>query len=316
MNILLTTYPEAFVSPGGGEVEFLNLSAHLTSIPILNQIYSHTTYGVKSYTHFIHFSTLPSGIDLVRKIYQKSSAGSKKYLWPLFWPSGEPSSYHFDFLDMFDGVIFKSNVEYELFKETANKAFKPIFINDFVDMNYLNSNNQYAGIFSEIFNLEYKSFYLWVGVIDRNKKQLDFIKKIKNTCEKYIFVGGSTDSEYLDECKHFGKENCIFIDYMDRNSDLLISAYKDCKSYVEFTDCIPGTSLIEALSQGCEVNAYHSEWIDELSKRLNLIESINTFFTDLLEKKVVTLKLDNMSEIFANEYSIKYQLEKLVNQIR
>lgn len=315
MNILLSTYPEAFVNPGGGEIELINLSSQLTSLPILNQIYSYSTHGVKSFTHFVHFSVVPSGLNLAKTIFESSSPGSKKYLWPLFWPS-DNYKHDFEYLEMFDGVIFKSKSEYELFKKSARKNFKELIINDFVDRNFLRDNQHLTGIFSDIYGFNNRKFNLWIGVIERSKKQLDFINKVKNLNEIFVFIGGSNDLDYLNQCREMGKNNCIFLDFIDNSSDLLISALLDCNEYFEFPQELGGTSVIEALSQGCIVNIFDSQWASELADRFKIIKNKNRIYSDILGAEVVTLQLNKNSEDDVSSYSFESQVIKLIHLMK
>ncbi len=68
MRLLLTTYHQAFLSPGGGETEFLQLAEYLSENGVRADFYGHGSRPLRQYDAVVHFSAVGGGEGLLRSI--------------------------------------------------------------------------------------------------------------------------------------------------------------------------------------------------------------------------------------------------------
>lgn len=105
------------------------------------------------------------------------------------------------------------------------------------------------------FNSDY---VLCVGRFDSNKNQLNLIKAMKNTGIETVFIGGPgrDSSNYYDLClkEAAGCNNIHFLGWLEYDSDLLKSAYSNCKLFVlpSYNETF-GLAILEAVSAGANV---------------------------------------------------------------
>src|SRR5947199_6420984 len=68
MRLLLTTYHQAFLAPGGGETEFLQLAEYMSEIGVRADFYGHTSRPLRQYDAVVHFSAFGGGEGLLRSV--------------------------------------------------------------------------------------------------------------------------------------------------------------------------------------------------------------------------------------------------------
>jgi glycosyltransferase involved in cell wall biosynthesis len=270
-NILLTTYPEAYLHRGGGEEEISLISKTLDGLGVRNSIYGYQASNIEEYTHVIHFSMIPSGFNLPQTIRKISNA--KLVLWPQFWNLSETLHTDSKFIDSFDLIIHKSTIEKNLFDSKFHhpSSINSTVISSFCDDIFFKNHDNLRGSFKEIFGIN--EYYLWVGLIDPTKDQLSFIKQIKNLKSNFVFIGNYRDQEYFNQCKTEGQNNCIFLGELPATSDLLIAAYLDCKKYIELCPDPAGISSVEASALKCDLVLSSNGWSEEVYK--NTVTTVN-----------------------------------------
>ena len=309
MNILLTTYPEAFLSKAAGEHEIEQLSTSLTELGVDNSIYCHLSKNIRNFTHIIHFSTHESGLPLLYSIRNKHKC--KILLWPLYWPSKgklKPSS---EFLNLFDGYILKSKSEENFLFDGIEPLAPLIQLPLYIDSAFLDLNPIDKGIFKSVYNLSL--FNLWVGQLSPQKNQLEFIRMIKDVNQQFVFIGDASDNNYLIQCKSEGSNNCIFVNQLPACSELLISAYQDCTRYIELSSEPAGASALEASQFSCQMLLSDDGWSREfLSNRAHIInphnkQNIIMFLNDELDR----LKYEDRPHVFKTNDAINFLLELL-----
>jgi glycosyltransferase involved in cell wall biosynthesis len=262
-NLLLTTYPEAFLKRGGGEMELIEVSEQLLKAGLNNAIYGYTSQNIDRYDGVLHFSVSGSSLPLLQRV--KEEATVPVLLWPNFWRNrpltAEDVARIEAIVALSDYVVVKSRVELtELRTVTSIADDKVIGIDPFVDARFL--RRWKLSLFPEMFPVE--NYLLWVGVLDEAKGQLEFIEAARRLNHRLVFIGGARDNEYMRECQLAGRDRCLFIDEMPYACDLLISAYQNCALYTEFSREPPGTSLLEACALGRPILTPRSPWIDEI----------------------------------------------------
>jgi len=309
MNILLTTYPEAYLNKAAGEYELEQLSTSLTELGVDNSIYSHLSHNIHKFTHVIHFSSHESGSPLLHSIRKQHKC--KIFLWPLYWPSKGKPKPSFDFLTLFDGYILKSKSEEQFLFDGIEPLAPIIQLPLYIDSAFIDPTPISQGIFKSVYNLS--QFNLWVGQLSPEKSQLEFIRLIRNVNQKFVFIGDVSDYSYLIQCKSEGSNNCIFVNQLPASSELLISAYQDCSRYIELSAEPAGTSALEAAQFSCQMLLSDNRWSRELlSNRAHIInpsdeKGINKFLNDELG----SLKYKDRPHLFETNDAINFLLKSL-----
>jgi glycosyltransferase involved in cell wall biosynthesis len=309
MNILLTTYPEAFLYKSSGEYELEQLSLDLTKVGIKNSVYSHLSQNIKNFTHVIHFSTANSSLPLLHGIRKRHDC--KILLWPLYWPGKDRAKPSEEFINFFDGIIFKSLAEKKHLLTDLTLKPSTILLPPFVDDNFFNPTTHFKNIFKTIYNLD--SFNLWVGQLSPEKGQLEFIRTIKNIRQKFVFIGDFSDPSYYAQCIQEGSNNCLFIDQLPLESEILHSSFIDCDRYIELSNEPAGSSALEASLCPCPMLISNDEWSQEfLSERANLaFPSDANSILGFLQKDIDHFSYKTNSKIVRSSDAIQILLKNI-----
>jgi glycosyltransferase involved in cell wall biosynthesis len=317
-RILITTYPEAFFMPGGGEVEIIEISSTLARLGIFSDIYGPTSLPLKNYDVVFHYSIIPSGIG---NLQTAKSFGKKTVLMPALWWSQKPSEDEINnaiqFFKLSDHIVFKSNTELDNIKEFVKIDEHKIVICRWGIEPAYGFPTTNPNLFKDKFNL--KKFILWVGMIEPRKNQLSAIQALKKLDIPIVFIGDYRERNYYEECIKSSPSSFKFIPFLSPKTEILRAAYNECSTYLELSSEPAGFSAFEAglsganlvLSRGewatenfgnnvIQVNPYsHSEILD------GVIRSLSTPKTNLLSEKiravnVLPQSLQPLAEILAN----------------
>lgn len=244
-RILLTTYVDAFLYQGGGEIEIKNLHKHLNISGFICDIYGATSLEVDNYDVIIHFG-LGGGTNLL--LDQIDCSNKTLILWPNLWFTKEPDESNKAFLqsqiDRFDMVVIKSDTESAHLDSYFNiPSMNKLIISPFVDSEIYNFKG--SDLFRQAFDLD--KYVFWAGIIEPQKNQLSAIKAMKESDLSLVLSGSSRNPLYLNECKKEAEgSNVIILPPMDFMSELHLSAIANCEMYLEIPLDFPGTSSIEA----------------------------------------------------------------------
>jgi glycosyltransferase involved in cell wall biosynthesis len=261
MRLLLTTYHQAFLAPGGGETEFLELAEYMSENGVRADYYGHTSRPLRQYDAVVHFSTFGGGEGLLRSI---RDAGKPIILLPnynFFNPastSRQVVQAHFDLSDL---IVVRTHVESELCKSsfevedrklvTVPPGINPSFGKMFSD-----------DLFRSAYGFEH--FILWVGALEEAKQQLQAIEALNDYEIPLIFIGGYRNRSYFEKCKAAASDHVRFLPYLQPGSDIIRSAMQSCDVYLELGVDFPGHSAIEAGLAGAPLVLHEHPWSREL----------------------------------------------------
>ncbi len=261
MRLLLTTYHQAFLAPGGGETEFLQLAEYMSENGVRADFYGPTSRPLRHYDAVVHFSAFGGGEDLLRAI---RLAGKPIVLLPnynFFNPVPNSLPVVQEHLDLADLVVLRTQVERDLCRETFTvderklavvlPGISPAFAQPVRD-----------NLFREAYGLD--RFVLWVGALDEAKQQLLAIEALRNQDIPLIFIGGYRDRAYFEACKAAASERMRFLPYLQPASEIIRSAMQSCDAFLELGTDFPGHSALEAALAGAPLVLRDHPWTREL----------------------------------------------------
>ena len=275
MKVLFNTSPNAFKSPGGGEVQLLKTKTELEKLGLKIELYN----GKQDISEFdlvhnfnIHRDTFP----FLEKAF---SAGVPVAVSTIYWPSLKYSLLWnrgikkkamglaveiINRLDFFglsrvkkilrkaDVLLPNSGAEKNILeRQFGAKAEKIMPVPNGVD-------ERFADASSAEFEKKYmlKDFVLYVGRIEERKNVLGLIRAMNGLKEKLVIIGDAKhgSEKYYAECRKESGKNIIFLPHIGHESELLASAYAACRvfalpSWYE----TPGLAALEAGLAGANI---------------------------------------------------------------
>jgi glycosyltransferase involved in cell wall biosynthesis len=261
-KVLISTYHGAFLNPGGGEIELLKISKSLESSGLEVDIYGAGSKALDVYDAVLHFGVNADGLDFVRSV---KASNKKLILWPNLWWHDNQNQYNATsaniFFELADRIIFKSYAEQSNNRKLCDvNITKSIIIPAGVEERFFVRDKILADNFKRLYNLN--SYLLWIGVIQKQKNQLELIKSMYKSDFPIVFIGNGIDKDYYLECINLS-ENNIFIPNISYDSDLLLGAISGCSMYVELTDEPAGLSALEVGASGKKMLLLQSDWVQE-----------------------------------------------------
>jgi glycosyltransferase involved in cell wall biosynthesis len=255
MKVLFATYPMAFHTPGGGEVQLLAYKKHLPAYGVdisffdpwkpdfLGHDVVHFFSCVGGSSHFCTFVKrlgMPLVISSSLWITEET-----KHLYPVDEIRLQ--------LSLADRVITNSNIEcntlarvLDLPREkfvTVYNGVEPIFFEPVSPKS-----------FRDQFGIN-ERFILNVGNIEPRKNQLKLVQVMKALPDlKLVLIGHARDPDYTAEVLAIGGEQVRYIGPLPHESELLRSAYAACEVF-----CLPsaletpGLAALEAHAAGCSI---------------------------------------------------------------
>lgn len=291
MKILFITYPMAFHTPGGGEIQLLAYKKHLENNGIQVDLFNPWEPNFLDYDLVHFFSVIGGSVHLCNFI---KNLGIPLIISSSLWitndtkdlyPVGEIRQQ----LSLADLIIGNSDIECDNMSEILDlprEKFRTVY-NGIEDI-FLESVD--SNIFKNKFNIK-DEFVLNVGNIEPRKNQLNLVKSMKkHPNKKLVIIGHIRDKDYAQEVFDIGKEQVIYIGYLKNDDLLLRSAFAGCKVFcLPSTLETPGLAALEAFASGAnivitsegatkeyfvnDVNYVKFDDIDDISK--NLKESMN-----------------------------------------
>lgn len=255
MKILFDTYPSAFYTPGGGEIQLLKYREELIrlgyDVPLFNQW--SPEFGSADLLHY--FSCQGGAVHFcgfIKKI------GLPLLVSPNLWVT-EESKHQYCYADirqqlsLADQIVCNSDMECNLlgsvFKIPGEKFYT---VYNGVDEQF------FEPISPEIFRNHFDihgPFLLNVANIEPRKNQLKLAQVAKEFPDtKLILIGYERDPVYAKQCIEEGGSQIQYLGPLPHNSPLLRSAYAACESFLlPSTLETPGLAALEAMAVGAKV---------------------------------------------------------------
>lgn len=250
MKVLFSTYPMAFHTPGGGEVQLLAYHRHLplhdVGVTLFNQW--EPRFLEHDVVHFFscmggsaHFCLFAKrlGLPLVVSASLWITEATRQ-LYPI-----DEIRYQ---LDIADRVITNSDIESDTLARVLDlprEKFRTVY--NGIDEFFLTPGHPTA--FREQHGLTGR-FVLNVGNIEPRKNQLSLVRAMKSHPDvKLVLIGQQRDPEYSQTVLAEGGDQVMYLGPMPHN-EMLLSAYAGCDLFcLPSTLETPGLAALEAAAQ-------------------------------------------------------------------
>jgi glycosyltransferase involved in cell wall biosynthesis len=255
MKVLFATYPMAFHTPGGGEIQLLayrkHLPAHgvdvdlfdLWSPRFLEHDVVHFFSCVGGSVHFCNF-VKQLGLPLVVSSSLWVTEATR-HLYPI-----DEIRHQFSLADC---VVANSDIECDTLAQVfglPREKFATVY-NGVEETFYEQVAPQ---LFRDHFNIR-GPFVLNVGNIEPRKNQLALMHAMKSMPQlKMVLIGHQRDPEYARACLEAGGDQVVYLGALPHESPLLRSAYAACEAFcLPSTLETPGLAALEAYAAGARI---------------------------------------------------------------
>lgn len=255
MKVLFATYPMAFHTPGGGEIQLLayrkHLPAHGVEVDLFDQW--NPRFLEHDVVHFfscvggsVHFCNFVKQLGL--PLVVSSSlwiTDATKHLYPVDEIRHQ--------LSLADRVVTNSDIECDTLAQVFGLP-REKFVTVYNGVEETFYEPVPAQLFRDHFNF-HEPFVLNVGNIEPRKNQLALMQAMKSMPErKVVLIGHQRDPEYARACLEAGGSQVIYLGALPHESPLLRSAYAACDAFcLPSTLETPGLAALEAHAAGARI---------------------------------------------------------------
>ena len=255
MKVLFNTYPTAFHTPGGGEIQLLAYQEHLPDHGVEVTLFDQ--WNPRFLEHdLVHFFSCIGGSHhfcaFVRNI------GLPLVISSSLWITEETKSrFPADEircqLSLAERVVVNSDIECETLARALDLP-RDKFVTVYNGIDDVFFEPCSPEIFRQRFSIN-ERFVLNVGNIEPRKNQLRLIEAMWQFPDlRLVMIGHVRDRDYASECIRAGKDKVTHLGPINHSSELLRSAYSACEvfalpSLLE----TPGLAALEAAAIGCRV---------------------------------------------------------------
>ncbi|KWK82693.1 glycosyltransferase family 4 protein [Burkholderia ubonensis] len=255
MRVLFATYPMAFHTPGGGEIQLLAYRDHLARHDVEVSLFDpwkprflehdlvHFFSCVGGSVHFCHF-VKQLGLPLVISSSLWVTEDTRH-----LYPCDEIRHQ----LGLADRVVANSGIECDTLARVLDlprNKFSSV-LNGVDDVFF---EPVPAERFRDAFGL-HVPFVLNVGNIEPRKNQLALIRAMKQMPElKIVFIGHERDPAYAQACRAESGDQALYLGPLEHHSPMLRSAYAACDAFcLPSTLETPGLAALEAYALGTRI---------------------------------------------------------------
>lgn len=251
VKVLFSTYPMAFHTPGGGEVQLLAYQKHLPKHGVdvslldmwkpefLNYDVVHFFSCISGSVHFCNFIKnlgIPLVISSSLWITEKT-----KHLYPIEEIRAQ--------LSLADQIITNSRIESCTLSDVLDlplEKFSTVY--NGIDSFFFEKAS--PNLFREQYNISNR-FVLNVGNLEPRKNQLSLVRAMRNFPNvKLVLIGHKRDASYAEQVLKEGGDQVVYLGPMPHNQ-MLLSCYAACDLFcLPSTLETPGLAALEASAQG------------------------------------------------------------------
>ncbi len=251
MKVLFATYPMAFHTPGGGEIQLLAYQRHLTALGV--QVTLFDPWQPRFLEHdLMHFFSCVGGSShlcgFVKRLGLPLVVSSSLWITKATLPQYPVDEIRLQ-LSMANRIVTNSDAECHALSTTlglASERFSTAY----------NGAEQsfWEEVDPRLFVAHYGidgEFVLNVGNIEPRKNQLRLMEAMKAFPQlRLVLVGHVRDEGYLKSILELGGEQVRYLGVLPNDSALLRSAYRACSVFaLPSTLETPGLAALEAAAQ-------------------------------------------------------------------
>jgi glycosyltransferase involved in cell wall biosynthesis len=253
MNIMYATYPMAFHTPGGGEIQLESYYRYTR-----NERYKITLFDAwkprfEQHDLVHYFSCVGGSVHFCRFV---KDLGIPLIISSSLWITAETKNrYPFEEirlqLNMADKIVTNSDMESEAISETLGISPERFYrVYNGIDPIFLERPS--PEVFRSLHGVR-KPYILCVGNIEARKNQHTLAMAMRKFPEHHlILIGHIRDRQYLEKVVNLGlQDQVVYIGPLPHNSVALRSAYQGCDAFcLPSTLETPGLAALEAVAQG------------------------------------------------------------------
>lgn len=255
MKVVFNTYPMAFHTPGGGEMQLLKYKENLPKFGVNVDFFNLWDPHFLDYD-LVHFFSLMGGSSPFCHFVK--SLKLPLVITSSLWITEETKHlYPFDHikhqLSFADRVITNSHLESKQMASVFDMALEKFSV-VYNGIDPIFKERVSPDLFKKHFNIDFP-FVLNVANVESRKNQLNLIQAMKQFPDiKLITIGHARVPEYLKSCIEAGGDQFIFLGPLLHDSELLRSAYAACEVFaLPSTLETPGLAALEAAASGAKV---------------------------------------------------------------
>ncbi|GAB2896683.1 hypothetical protein GCM10027046_27690 [Uliginosibacterium flavum] len=253
LAITYATYPTAFETPGGGEIQILQYRKHLAALGVDVTFFDPWKPSLGGVDVFHYFSCYRGSEIFIDELYRR---GMSIILSPTLWieegATGYPMAQIGQMLSMAARIVCNSDMECDLLAGTFSvPRHKFATVYNGVDLSFMRPTDpevfrSFSGVRGD--------FVLNVANVEPRKNQLRLIEAVKRLGMKLVMIGGVRDQGYFEQCMELGRGCLTYIPALPHDSDVLRSAYAACSIFaLPSTLETPGLAALEAACVGARV---------------------------------------------------------------
>lgn len=255
MKVLFATYPMAFHTPGGGEIQLLAYRNHLPAHNVEVDLFDpwNPRFLEHDVVHFfscvggsVHFCNFIKQLGL--PLVVSSSlwiTDATRHLYPV-----DEIRHQFSLADR---VVANSDIECDTLAQVFGLP-REKFVTIYNGVEEAFYEPVPAQLFRDHFNIR-GPFVLNVGNIEPRKNQLALMQAMKSMPDlKVVLIGHQRDPEYARACLEAGGSQVTYVGALPHESPLLRSAYAACDAFcLPSTLETPGLAALEAHAAGARI---------------------------------------------------------------
>jgi len=315
MKVLFATYPMAFHTPGGGEIQLKAYQKHLPAHGVDVTLFDPWNPRFMEHDVFHFFSCVGGSIHLCNFVQQ---LGLPLVISSSLWIT-EETKHHYPIdeiraqLDLADRVVANSDKECDELSRVLNlprEKFATVYngVDDFF----------FKKVSSKLFRDKYQiqeKFVLNVGNIEPRKNQLTLVRAMKSFPDlKLVIIGHQRDVEYSSQVLHEGQDQVIYLGPLSQD-DLFLSAYAACELFcLPSTLETPGLAALEARAQGVPIVVTGVGSTTEYFG--NTVEYIDPMKTDTIVASIFSILNRPKVSGFPTEDAFKFYWTESVTELK
>ncbi len=255
MKALFNTYPVAFDTPGGGEIQLLKTKSALEELGVEVSLFD-TWHPKIREADVVHYFSVFGGSSVFCNFVKdrKKPLAISSVLYPHKnlerYPMGEIKH----LLSIADVILPNSGHEGDLLSsvfDIPRTKFVPVY--NGVDQVFLSDPAFDGSLFRKTYGID-GPFLLSVANIEERKNQIALARSMAGTDLTLVLFGNVRSQEYFDEMIRVSNGKIRYLGYLPNHSELLRSAYLAAEAFILPSLLeTPGLAALEAGAMGAKV---------------------------------------------------------------
>jgi glycosyltransferase involved in cell wall biosynthesis len=253
LKVLFATYPWAFETPGGGEMQLMKYAKHLPSHGVDVQLHDPWRANLTDVSVVHYFSCMGGSVHFCAQVKNR---GLPLVVSSSLWITDEtrhlyPVDEIRNQLSLADVIVTNSEVESDQLAtvlKLPRNHFSAVF--NGVEPDFASTGPQPFRDQSKISG----PFVLNVANIEPRKNQLNMVRAMKNLSVPLVLIGAVRDKAYAEAVFREAGSQLRYLGAMEHGDPALASAFAACSAFgLPSTLETPGLAALEAAACGANI---------------------------------------------------------------